>query len=716
MSSDEYPNIEFKDPHEFTSFKRRDFLKTIGGGIAILFTIGDPRYLLAQRGSQYPTDFNAYFLIKEDGIIDLYSGKIEMGQGAVTSLSQTAAEELDVALDRINIIMGDTDLCPFDSGTYGSLTTRFFHPPVKAAAASAKAVLMELASENLNVPESRLIADNGTIYERGRRNNSVTYGQLAKGQKITHTLSKEAVEKAVSEFKVLGKPTLRIDSREKVTGRAKFAGDIRFPDMLYAKILRPPAHRAELKSVDVSEAEKVKDITIVNEDGLVAALHRDPEEASKALDMIKAEFDIPDEEVDDKTIFDHLLNNAPDGREYDKTGDLAAGEQQSSEIMEETYYNSYVAHAPIETHTATADYRDGKIEIWISSQSPFGDQRSISRNMDMPPEDVRVRTPFVGGGFGGKTSNRQAAEAARLSKITGKPVQVFWTRAEEFFYDTYRPAAVVKVKSGINDSGRIVLWDYRGYFEGRRGSDQHYDIPNNLITIYGEWMRTIPGTHPFSVGAWRAPGCNTNVFARESHIDVTAAKAGIDPLEFRLNNTKDKRMIGVLRAVADKFGWTPQTKFPSGRGYGIACGIDAETYQATIAAVTVNERTGAITVDRIVCAQDMGLCVNPQGSTIQMEGCLTMGLGYALTEEIHFKGGRILDTNFDTYELPRFSWLPKIETVIVESEVEAPKGGGEPAIIAVGGVLANAVYDACGARLYQLPMTPERVREALSKR
>ena len=220
--------------------------------------------------------------------------------------------------------------------------------------------------------------------------------------------------------------------------------------------------------------------------------------------------------------------------------------------------------------------------------------------------------------------------------------------------------------------------------------------------------------HPFGTGAWRAPGNNTNTFARESQINIMAWKAGMDPLEFRLKNLKDEKMIGVLKAVADKFGYTPG-KTPSGRGYGIACGTDVGTWVAHMAEVKVDKKTGHVQVIRVACAQDMGLCVNPQGATIQMEGCITMGLGYALTEEIQFQGGDIKNHSFDTYELPRFSWVPKIDTVIMDKKDQAPQGGGEPAIICMGALIANAIFDATGARLYQLPMTPERILEALKK-
>jgi CO/xanthine dehydrogenase Mo-binding subunit len=254
------------------------------------------------------------------------------------------------------------------------------------------------------------------------------------------------------------------------------------------------------------------------------------------------------------------------------------------------------------------------------------------------------------------------------------------------------------------------------YGAGSRGSDVFYAVPNRSVRVYGEWRGGPDGYHPFAVGAWRAPAANTNRFAAEQQIDLMAAAAGMDPLAFRLKNTSDHRMRAVLEAVATACGWTPHVA-PSGtgRGRGIACGIDAETYVALAAEVTVDRSTGAVTVNRVVCAQDMGLVVNPDGARMQMEGCIAMGLGYVFTEEVRFEGGKVLDANFDTYHLPRFSWMPRIETVFVANDTLPPKGGGEPAIINMGAVIANAVFDATGVWIRRLPMTRERVLEALRK-
>lgn len=707
-------DMDFYDFGPAFPLSRREFLKLMGGGIVILFTVGDPFLLEAQR-QRLPDDFNAFLRIGEDGRVSCFTGKIEMGQGVITSLAMMLADELEVPLDSVDMVMGDTDLCPYDMGTWGSMTTRFFGPPLRAAAAEARAVLIELAAEQLQTSPSELRVEAGTIYHKSQRQKKVTYAQLTQGKKIARRLGKEAILEKPTDFTIVGTPVLRRDAVDKVTGKAKYAGDYREPGMLYARILRPPAHGAKLINVDTSGAKKIKGTQVIEDGDLIAVLHEDPELADEALKQIKANFEKPKGGTDDKTIFDHLLKVAPEGEVVSQEGDLTKGEEISQTVVEKTYLDGYVSHASIETHTALAKVEGDKATILASTQSPFGIKQGATSVLGFPDKNIRVITPFVGGGFGGKASGQQAMEAARLAKLSGKPVMVVWTRAEEFFFDTFRPAAVVKIKAGINGSSQIALWDYSVYFAGERGSQHFYDIPHHRTKSHGGGWRGTPGSHPFGTGPWRAPANNSNTFARESHVDALAAAAGIDPLEFRLKNLKDKRMIRVLQTAAEKFGWTA-AKIPSGRGCGISLGIDSGTYVAHIAEVEVDKKTGRVEVKRVVCAQDMGLSINPEGAKIQMEGCITMGLGYALKEDVHFKDGEIFDLNFDTYEIPRFSWLPRIETFLIEDRNAAPQGGGEPAVICMGGVISNAIFDATGARMLQLPMTPERILKSLSEK
>ncbi len=690
---------------------RRQFLKRmglLGGGIVVYVSIGDSWAL-----TQQAPGFNAFLRIGADGRVACFTGKIEMGQGVITSLAQMLADELGVALASVDMVMGDTLLCPFDRGTFGSLSTPYFGPTLRQAAAEARAVLIEMAAEKLKVPAQQLKVADGQVIDSQNTNRRVTYAQLTGGKIIERRVRQGIAPLPASRRTISGKAIGRMDARQKVTGEARYAGDIRLPGMLYAKILRPPAHDATLKRVDPAPAKEVRGVEVVRDGDLIATLHQYPDEAQKALEKIKVEWEQPEPKVDNRSIFDHLLRSAPSAEIITQSGDVATGRKLAAHAFESVYLNHYVAHAPMEPHTAVVQIEGTRATIWASTQTPFGAQEEAARVLGFAPENVRVITPFVGGGFGGKTRNRQVIEAARLARLARKPVQVAWTRKEEFFYDSFRPAAVIKVASGLGPDQRIVFWDYDNYFAGSRSSEPFYDIPHQRVAARGGWMGGGSQAHPFAVGAWRAPGSNSNVFAMESQIDIMAAAAGLDPLTFRLMNLTDKRMRNVLNLAAEKFGHR-FARAPSKRGIGIACTDYKGTYVATMAEVKVDETSGEIRVQRVVCAQDTGEVINPEGVRLQIEGCITMGLGYVLSEEVRFSGGKIFDENFDTYELPRFSWLPEIETVLVDNPAMPPQGSGEPAITPMGAVIANAVYDAIGVRLYELPMAPARIKKAIA--
>lgn len=723
MKDSDYINLDFTDIRTPVPLKRRNFLKLLGSGIIILFSLDSSAFqeIIKRRGfleiSAY--DLTSFLRIGEDGRVTCLTGKIEMGQGVITSLSQIIADELYISITSVDMIMGDTEICPWDLGTFGSMSMRFFGVELRNASAEARSVLIELASEELKVPQEKLVTENGTIFDSTNRERKISYSDLAQKENIEKKLDKKADYKKLSELTAIGKDVKRVDTSIKVTGEAKYAGDIYFPDMLYAKILRPPVHGAKIKSMDTSALKEIKDITLIEENGLTAVLHKYPDTAEKALSKIKVEFEIPSSNLNENNISDHLLSLAPKGRVLSKGGNLSEGKKISSQIFDKTYSNGYVAHAPIETHTAVAKTDGDKITIWASTQTPFLTQREVSGELKIPLNNVRILTPFVGGGFGGKTENRQAVEAALLARSAGKPVQVMRSRREEFFYDIFMPASVVNIKSGINNAGEIVYWDYNVYFAGERGGDNFYNIPNHSTVTSagggeGSPGKGIPGSHPFATGPWRAPANNTNTFARESQIDIMAEKAGIDPFEFRLKNIKNERMKRALKEAGKLFSWKPE-KTGKSVGYGISCSLDADTCVAMMAAVSVDRETGQVAVNRVVCAQDMGLVINPEGAKMQIEGCITMGLGYSLSEEIHFKGGEISDLNFDTYKIPDFSSVPKIETILIDNNDSPPYGGGEPAITCMGALIANAVYDASGIRIFQFPITPERIKEAFKK-
>jgi isoquinoline 1-oxidoreductase len=712
---DEIEVLSRQEAPEGLSLDRRGFLKVLGSGVFVFFSSRDGDALEpAQRGQQgYPDDFNAYLKIGENGRVTCFSGKIEQGQGNTTALAQMLAEELEAPFDAVDMVMGDTRLCPWDGGTVGSRSIKYFGPALRAAGAEAREVLIQLAASQLQLPPERLSAKEGVVFDRSNPSRRITYGALAKGRTIEKHLEKKPALKPPASFALCGKSSPRKDGMDKVTGKARFAGDIRLPGMLYARILRPPAHGAQLQHADVSAAKAVKDARVIQDGDLTAVLHPTPDGAEAALSKIKAGFTVPESKVDDTNILEHLMSQASQAQIIEQKGSLEKGREMAALTFQETYFTPYIAHAATETHSAVAQVGDAETTVWVSTQRPFGVQEEVARALGVPAEKVRIITPYVGGGFGGKSQGRQAVEAARLSKLAQAPVQVVWTRNEEFFYDTFRPAAYVKIASGLNSANEIVFWDYQVFFAGERSSQNFYAVPH-FRTAFAGGFSGGTAAHPFGTGAWRGPGSNTNVFARESQIDVMAAKVGMDPVEFRLKNLADARMIRVLKAAAEKFKWTP-AKAPSGRGYGVAILDYLGTYLAAMAEISVARTTGQVRVKRVTIAQDLGQVINPEGARVQMEGCVTMGLSSVLTEEIRFKGGDIQDRNYDTYDITRFSWAPEIETVLIDNPELAPQGCGEPTITSLAALLANALFDATGIRLTRLPLSPRRILEKLAR-
>jgi isoquinoline 1-oxidoreductase len=696
--------------------KRRQFLQTAGATGLFLFFRGRAQAapLQAPRPPEYPEDFNAYLRIGGDGRVGCFVGKVELGQGIMTALAMLVAEELEVPMERVDLLMGDTDLCPWDRATGGSLSLWQFGPVLRGAAAEARAVLLELAAERLGAPAAQLEVQEGVIVVQGRPDRRISYGDLVQGRRVERHL-RQVRPKPLTASRLIGKPAPRKDALAKVTGAARYAADLALPGTLHACVVRPPAHGLALKALDTAAAERIPGVRVVRDGALAAVLHEQPDQARQALERVQAEFTGAEPELDGRTIYGHLVEHSPELQVVLRRGDPEAAAARAATLVTGEYRNAYVGHATLEPHTAVAQWQGGRMTVWASTQAPFPLRAQVAKALDLPERQVRVITPYVGGGFGGKLVGPAALEAARLARqVPGRPVQVAWGRKEDFFLDTYRPAAVIKVRSGLDRNGYVSSWDYRVYGINANEAEFAYDFPAMQILATGESGGT-PGLHPFQTGAWRAPGSHTNTFARESHLDATAARAGMDPAAFRLRHVRDQRLIRLLEAVGEKFGWV-SAPGPSGRGQGLACGAWRGTLVATMVQVAVDRTTGTVRPERVATAVDMGLVVNPDGARQQIEGATTMGLGYALQEEVRFQGGRILDENFDTYHIPRFSDLPLIDVVLVDNPGLPAQGLGEPPVVTLGAAVANAVFDAVGARVGTLPVTPERVLEALGSR
>lgn len=722
MKPNKIDQLYFSDVNEPIRLDRREFLKKLGGGIIVVFCLGKLSLLegWGQNNDEDELNFNAYLRVKEDGRVDCYTGKIEMGQGIITSLAQVLAEELEVPITWVDMIMGDTELCPYDAGTWGSLSTRFADPVIRAAAAEAREILTDLAAEKLNVNKEDLVIEEGVIFVKNNTSKKITFAEITKGKKIVKTLSKKPAIKTSKEFKIIGKPTISTDAVAKVTGKAMYSGDIKLPNMVYATVVRPTVYGSKKLKVDAAGLAVFEGIELIEDEDLVAVVHADPEIANKAAKKVKVSWEAPEAKTDNESIFQFLEDQIKDNKVFEEAGNLEIGNKTSAKLIKAAYHDGYKAHAPIETHSATCYFENDKLTMWVSSQTPFGTREQLANALNIPVENVHIKQIFLGGGFGGKIYNQQAIEAAKIAKSCGKPVQLVWSRKEEFMFDRFRPAALINVTSGVDYKGKLNLWEFDIYCAGTRGTKLFYKVPNNRTRMFNE--KNVTGdshtnklnnvsVHPFGTGAWRAPGNNSTTFARESHIDTTALAAGIDPLEFRLKNLKNEDMIATLKLGAEAFDWA--RKKEEGHGFGIALGEDAGTCVVILAEVFVDKSTGEVQPIKVVCAQDMGQVVNPHGATVQTEGGITMGLGYALYEDIEFTGGNVKSRNFKNYTITKFSKTPKIACVFIDKMDSKPQGGGEPAIICVGGAIANAVFDACGARVNRMPITPKRILKAL---
>ncbi len=691
--------------------RRRDFLQGVAvGALTFFFTtpLGSAPIVPTRPGT-YPEDFNAYLKISADGRVSCLVGKVELGQGSMTVLAMLVAEELELDPAQVDMVLGDTDLCPWDMPTGGSLTMWHTAPVLRGAAAEARAVLLRMASKALGAPVSGLTLKDGAIWVKATPASRTTFGELVKGRKMERHLGK-VKPKPLSDCTLIGRRVPRKDALAKVTGAAQYAGDLRLPGTLHACILRPPAQGLTLATADIAAAERVPGVRIVRDGPLLAVLHPQPDTARKALALVKGTFEGSEPDVDDVRIYQYLVDKAAPGqRVVISRGDVAAGEKRAATVVEAEYRNAYESHATLEPHTSVAKWEEGRMTVWASTQSPFVFRDTVAEALKLGQDKVRIIAQFVGGGFGGKLVGPGAIEAARIARqVPGVPIQVAWNREEDFFLDGYRPAAVVKIRSGL-DAGRgaITFWDSTVAGVSQGEAELSYDMQSNRYQA-----PTVPNLHPLKVGAWRAPNAHTNAFARESQLDALAAKAGLDPVTLRRRLITDARLLRLLDLAVETFDWEPAPG-PTGRGIGLACGAWRQGLVVAVAQVTVDKTTGKVKTERFLEAVDVGLVVNPDGARQQVEGAITMCIGQALSEEIHFKGGRILDKNFDTYLLPRFSAIPRIQVVFADNATSVSQGIGEPPVVPVAAALANAVFDATGARVTHVPFTPERVLEAL---
>lgn len=694
---------------EFT-LDRRAFLQTLGAGL--LITVADG-LAWGQRGGgrSEQTPVAARIHLNEDGTITAFSGKVDEGQGARTELSQAAAEELRIPVERVHLIMADTDFVPDDGITAGSRTTPYNVPPMRQAAATARELLAQLAAKQWQVDAATLQVKDGAITNPATQ-RTLTYADLAKSKDVVTEAFSQSVRSdvtltPVNEWKVMGVSVPKPTFRELVTGAHRYPSDIVRPNMLYGRVLRPPSYGATLESVDLFAAKAMKDVVVVQDGQFVGFAAPSLHQATLAMEAAAktATWKTIAHPASNKTIHAYLKEHAQAARPNTR-GDVGKSFADAAKTLSETYTLAYIQHTPMEPRAGVAEWADGKLTVWAGCDGPYRAKSDLARTFGLSNDQVRVIIPDMGGGFGGKHSAEAAIEAARLAKAAGRPVCVRWTRAEEFTWAYFRPAAVIECKGGVDASGSLTAWDFTNINAGGAAIDTPYNIPNARIASVGS-------DSPLAQGAYRCLAATGNNFARESFMDELAAAAGADPLAFRLAHLENQRIRTVLEEAAKRFNWSERRKKVTPElGVGLACGTEKNSVVAACVEVAIDRRRGRITVNEVCEAFECGPIQNPANLTSQIQGCIVMGLGGALSEEIEFENGKILNASFNGYRVPRFRDVPKIDVILVENKEIPSAGGGETPIIALAPAIGNAIFAATGVRLRSMPMRGEALRQA----
>ena len=680
---------------------RREFLKFLGGGLLVCLS---PVSALAQesgrRGTlhELPTDLSAWIHIDADGHVKVFTGKVEVGQNIRTSLAQAVAEELRVPFESITMVMGDTDLVPWDMGTFGSRTTPTMSPQLRKMAVAARELLVETAAQRWNIDSSKLVASSGKVTTPDGQ-KFITYANLTRGENLVESVPGDPPLTPATEWKIAGTPTPKVNGLDFVTGKHQFPSDIVRPGMNFGAVLRAGGYNAKLESVDTSAAEKIPGAKIIRDGEFTGVVADSAFNASRAVAAIKAKWSIPDQ-TSNQGLFDYLKAN-PDGQSKPdhQTGSVADALSSADVKLESRYTIEYIAHTPLEPRAAVAEWTNGKLTVWTGTQRPFGVHEELMQAFQLSPKQVRVIQPDMGSGYGGKHTGEAAIEAARLARAAGKPVKVTWTREEEFTWAYFRPAGLVEIKAAARHDGTLVSWEFHNYNSGPAAIDTPYEVENQLIQYH-------PSKSPLRQGSYRGLAATFNHFARESQMDELAHALNVDPLAFRLKNITNPRLKAVLQAAAEKFRWESAKSSPE-RGFGIACGTDKGGYVATCAEVSVDSSTKRVKIRRAVQAWECGAIVNPDGLRNQVQGALVQGIGGALFERILFSNGRIENPRLSKYRVPRFNDTPQIDIVLLDRKDLPSAGAGETGIVGIAPAVGNAIFAATGTRLRHMPLTPE---------
>lgn len=691
-------------PFDLRPLAERGYFGRFGPGLVVVQPPPHPG-----DGPGGPPSGGAWIHIGEDGVARGFTGKVELGQGTSTALALLVAEELRLSLASVELTIGDTDLCPWDIGTFGSRSMADAGENLRAAGAGARYFLTQWAAERLGVTTGEIILTEGRAQAKGSDGTfSVGYGDLVRGLHRAEVVPAAALPIPPSRWSLAGSAYPNREAARIVTGRQLYTSDLHPDGMLYGRILFPPAHGATLRSVDLDGARAIPGSVVVHEGDFVGVAAADPAAAAEAISVIRADWaTVP--QPSESGMVEYFRTHPAAGEDHwdvvhHEVGDVGAALAAAPVTHTGLYTTAYIAHVPMETHAALAEWEGDRLTVRLGSQTPFRARDDVARALGLPNWKVRIVVPPTGGGFGGKHASRLATGAARLARAAHRPVRIVLTREEEFTQAYLRPMAVVEIRSGIGPDGRILAWQSETLNAGGSAVRPPYGVANVKVG-------NRPTDSPLAQGPYRALAATANNFARESHIDELAEALGTDPLEFRLNQLTDDRLAAVLRTVAERAGWRTRSRVsrPSrgtGRGRGLAVGVEKGGRVATYAEVEVHADR-RFELHRIVTGYECGAIVHPTNLRSQVEGGTIMALGGALFEAIHFSDGRISNPRLSEYRVPRFRDIPLIEVILLDRGDLPSVGAGETPLIAVAPALANAIFDACGLRRRSLPLVPD---------
>lgn len=728
---------------------RREFLKS-GGALVVgfaLLPVEAPAQTAAAGKSLAADQVDSFLVIGRDGGVTLYSGKVDIGTGTRAAYRQIVAEELDVPIERIAMIEGDTALCPDQGGTGGSTGIVNGGMQIRQAAATARQALLALAATRLNGLAGELTTSDGTV--RSGDGRSIGYGELIGGSHFDVKLDAKAPLKDPAQYKYVGQVVQRPDLPAKLTGQHTYMQDFKPSGMLHARVIRPRAIGAALSDVDENSIRNIPGARVIRINNFVAVAAEREWNAVRAAKQLKLRWTggggLPGSNGVHAAI---RTSEVARDEELVKTGESAAALRSSARKFAATYKWPAQSHASMGPSCAVADYKPDSLTVWCSSQGTHGLRRNLARDLGIPVEQVRVVYMDGAGSYGSNGSDDAAADAALISRSLGRPVRVQWMREDEHAYDPKGPPQLLDLRAALDGNGAIAAWETEAWLpentpnlrsrpllafvaagipqpvgqsvaQVQGNAYPSYDLPNMTATVH--WLKTT-ALRPSNL---RAPGKPGNTYAVESFIDELAAAAKRDPVEFRLAHLKDEMAINIVTRVAGRMNWQPRPSpnasasrgaESAGRGIAFVHYKHTDNRLGLGIEVAVNRTTGNVRVTRAVCVYEAGLMINPDAVRAQVEGNVLQAISRTLHEEVQFDDAGVTSRDWASYPILTFPQVPALEVELIGSVRDKPLGAGEAASAPVPAAIGNAVYDAIGVRLRKVPLTATRVRDALNGR